>query len=127
MSHAGWGDLWTQALALLSAEPVHLRILTGLGAAFCALIFVEGLRACFLPAARKPAPAAPLATTMKPKPKAAARVPFRPRMIDGKPVNRKKPVRVLNRARAELPQIRRRPALHTSEGAPYSPVPSSRH
>jgi uncharacterized protein YjeT (DUF2065 family) len=49
MSHAGWEDVWWQALTLLGAQPAFIRILAGLSAALCAVIFVEGLRACFMP------------------------------------------------------------------------------
>lgn len=143
MSHAGWGKLWDQMLALLSAEPVFLRILAGTMAAFCAVVFLEGLRACFLPGYRKiqtpvlPAPRAmakgQASTVLAPAKTATSFAPFRPRTVDSRSVNRKKPVTAVNHAHPERPKIRRHPLerpryspppMFTEEAAPYSPVPS---
>ncbi len=145
MSHAGWGALWNQALALLGAESIQIRILAGLGVAFVVLMIVEGLRVSFVPAAgmrrhgRKSSDVPP--PEMKPARKAEgaathafeASSPFRPRgktrAYDPKRSNGQ-----VSRHRAERPKIRRIPAnsavpsvasapKFTEESAPYSPLP----
>ena len=138
MSHAGWGEIWREALTLLGAQPAHIRILAGLTVALCGVIFVEGLRACFVP--RKattpmPFPVPPVAKAKgestqvysKPEP----RVPFRPHAAEAKPVNREKSARPVHRKQIKRPKIRRlpkqsRPApLFSDEAAPFSRVPSA--
>lgn len=141
MSYAGWGELWKQVLALLSAEPVFLRIFAVSMAAFCAVVFLEGLRACFLPGYRKvPAMALPAPPAMAKGrvsvvfEEAKAREPFRPRSAQSNAVNRKKPVNEVHIGLVLRPKIRRvplerqyysPPPMFTEEVAPYSPVPSA--
>ncbi|MDE2162439.1 MAG: hypothetical protein KGJ53_04690 [Alphaproteobacteria bacterium] len=144
MSHAGWGALWNQTLALLGAESIQIRILVGLGVAFVALMIVEGLRVSFLPAARKRraarAPAASMPSETKAARKAAGTgtqsfeaAPFRPRgkTWASSPKRAKGPV---SRHRAERPKIRRIPGnslqnspvsmpSFTEEAVPYTPLP----
>ncbi len=49
MSHAGWLDVWTLVLALISREPPVVVILFWLAVAFAVLMIAEGLRASFFP------------------------------------------------------------------------------
>jgi len=49
MSHAAWGEVWNRALVLFGAEPIEIRILAGLAAAFAAVMMLEGMRVSFLP------------------------------------------------------------------------------
>lgn len=138
MSNAGWGEIWNRALALLAAEPIQVRILTGLIAAFAVVMVLEGLRANFLPARpkSKPAKSVRVVDTVKPakseksptmEVKPATLAPFRPhvkvRMANPKVVK----VNVKS-TRPLRPKIRREgiaetPALmFTEENAPFSPL-----
>jgi hypothetical protein len=49
MSRAGWIDVWNSALAAIAAEPVWFQIAIALGAAFAAVMCLEGIRASFFP------------------------------------------------------------------------------
>jgi hypothetical protein len=49
MSHAGWVDVWKLVLAIVAREPVAFQIFFGVGAAFAAVMFLEGIYASFLP------------------------------------------------------------------------------
>jgi len=46
---AEWNEMWSAATALIGRQPPAVQIFGGLGLAFTALMFVEGLRASFLP------------------------------------------------------------------------------
>lgn len=80
MGHAGWADIWSLLLAHIGAQAIEVRILIGLGAAFTALMIVEGLRASFLP--RRAMPSAGVASkpagVLRPE-KTVTHAPFRPR------------------------------------------------
>ncbi|HEY0282804.1 MAG TPA: hypothetical protein VGC27_09295, partial [Rhizomicrobium sp.] len=93
MSNAGWGEIWRLVLAQYGAQPIHLRILIGLGIAFVILMIVEGLRVSFVSGRRLPAlphgvaATPPLKTAVKKTAGAeaasfaASSGPFRPRVI----------------------------------------------
>jgi hypothetical protein len=49
MSSHSWTDVWKLFLDLLSRESVAIQIAAGLGAAFVAVMTLEGLRASFFP------------------------------------------------------------------------------
>ena len=49
MSGAGWKDIGDLIVALVAKEPPFVQVVIGLGAAFSALMFIEGLRASFIP------------------------------------------------------------------------------
>lgn len=53
MSVAGWKDIGDLVIGLVVKEPPFVQIAIALGTAFSLLMFVEGLRASFLPR-RKP-------------------------------------------------------------------------
>ena len=137
MSHAAWSDVWNRALALLSAEPVPIRILAGLAAAFAAVMILEGMRVSFLPAGwLKPRPH-DIPALLAPKKrvslakvegtptnafeaKGATGRPFRPHSAGRACTPKRSKVRI-SRHRAERPKIRRMPA--SAVGASFSPAP----
>jgi hypothetical protein len=49
MSSHNWSDVWKLFLDLLSHESVVIQIASGLGAAFVAVMALEGIRASFFP------------------------------------------------------------------------------
>jgi hypothetical protein len=49
MNHASWMDVWVSALAAAILEPVWIQMALALGAAFAAVMCLEGIRASFLP------------------------------------------------------------------------------
>jgi hypothetical protein len=49
MNHAGWGDVWRVAIATIATEPVWMQLALALGAAFAAVMCLEGIRASFFP------------------------------------------------------------------------------
>jgi hypothetical protein len=76
MSSHSWSDVWKLFLDLLSHESVAIQIAMGLGAAFVAVMALEGIRASFFPKrilegaalrnAAPPAAAAPIAVVAEP-------------------------------------------------------------
>jgi len=125
MSHAGWGDIWNLVFAIARAQPAPIQILMGLGAAFAVVMFLEGLRASFLPGYRA-LPHLPYIRTKpasaKLAPKAGSRdadtsktssiavsglAPFRPRELSRPRYNQKKPKPNTNRQRAQRPTVKR--------------------
>lgn len=56
MSGAGWKDVFDLVVKLVAKEPPFGQIAIGLGAAFSALMFLEGLRANFFPRRCPPSP-----------------------------------------------------------------------
>jgi hypothetical protein len=143
MSHAGWDEIGKQALALLGAEPIQLRILAGLGIAFVALMIVEGLRVSFITGHHLPSRRTneeeipPREKSFEKAVGAGARSftepsgPFRPRAT-GRVHHPKTTKNRVSRHRAVRPTIRRTsgefaaPAAptFTDEAAPFSSLPA---
>jgi hypothetical protein len=150
MTQTGWGEVINRALGLMAVEPIEIRILIGLAAAFALTMILAGLRATFLPASRArreavradPAiavirrivevvPAAqlqavsgkPAARKTAPKTVAAAPGRMKLRLVQPKVVKA-----TLKPYRGARPQIRRSldtgnvTLMVTDEGAPYSPI-----
>jgi len=134
MSHAGWGRLWNEALALFGAAPVVQRLFIMLFVAFVVLMIVEGLRASFVPvrpAAHRPKPAKPQlqpqTKTSDVKLSIAPRTPFRPRSVAR---CQRKPLMRVRQQQAERPRIHRfvpatEAPLPIEEYAPFTPLPAS--
>jgi len=58
MGAASWKEIIDRVFKLVAAEPPYLRIAIGLAVAFSVLMFIEGLRANFIPRRKDKKPAA---------------------------------------------------------------------
>lgn len=114
MHGAGWQDIVEGIINLVAHEPPFVQILIGLGAAFCALMVLEGLRANFVPRrSARPAksrdrmPPPPQRSAVAPAPQASQ--PYRSTTPRPGPLrNPKRSFLPLNRHRPPRPKISRR-------------------
>jgi hypothetical protein len=74
MSPAGWKEIVDLVFRLVAVQPPYLKIAIGLGVAFSVLMFIEGLRANFIPRRNEKKPAASNAGRNEPS-KAVAPMP----------------------------------------------------
>jgi hypothetical protein len=138
MTAMGWGAVWQAAWTQFGAEPVEVRLLILVAAAFFALMILIGLSHAFRPASPKALAASKPLTVAEPPPLARALTtppslepvskplpqPFRLRMLVLRAA-RKSGKRTMNRQRALRPKIRRAERL-TEIDAPTSPLPPRR-
>jgi hypothetical protein len=66
MVTANWNDVWALAEKVMARESPFLQITIALGAAFSALMIVEGLRATFVPRSERVQPIQPIAPPRAP-------------------------------------------------------------
>ena len=108
----GWGAGWRAASVQFGAEPVEIRILVFVAAAFAVLLVLIGLRHAFRPAGPAksepalPAPPARLAAAAPQAAPAPVPSPFRAKKPVVRPF-RKAAKTIVNRQRTPRPQIRR--------------------
>lgn len=113
----GWYEIVDLTGRLVAQQAPFARIMIGLGAAFAALMFVEGLRASFFPSRRHPSqrtpdhraaqlPARTTAVSFRSLP-SRARLAARP----AAPSGRKRQSDAIKRHRPPRPEIRRHAAI----------------
>jgi hypothetical protein len=138
MSTAGWVDVWNLAVTVTGNEPVPVKILIGLGAAFVAVMFLEGVHASFLPTryaallARKyPASNSPQPRIFRaqgPAPSQAYEEPSftvpGPKRAVPMPKNLKRQTARVSRHRSIKPRIRRVPMVNAEQTFETQELPS---
>jgi len=121
MQAASWSDVWHLGLTVFAHQRIELQILIGLGAAFSALMVIEGLRANFFPRRRaeasKPA-TAPESVVIEPQPIHQAMPPMRSFAVTQPQRMARNPKRSVARPRtqkAPRPTIKRAANVNYSE------------
>jgi hypothetical protein len=137
MSNAGWIDVWNLALKVTANEPTPLTILIGLGAVFVVVMFLEGLRASFLPVRYASLIARKYPNTLAQPPSLQARAsspsqvyetrPFRasqPKRVAPGGQNQKRSIAQVRPTRPTKPQIRRMPMVNMEQAFQAQELPS---
>lgn len=110
MSVGDWNGVIGLATALIAREHPFAQAVTYEGLAFAAVMFIEGLRASFLPRRRRDEARSPgLGTVaLELRPLLTAKPPFRPgRTLAVRKLKPKEPIRTVNRHAPMLPTIHR--------------------